>query len=414
MFSNATASARNDQDVTVRSSSRVFILTLLAMLFLVSAQPTHAQTESILYNFTGLTGPGPRTNLAIDNDGNLYGTNSFWGGGTVYKVTPSGGYTLLHQFQQNYVDGYWPMAGVILDQQGNVYGTTLEGGNYDAGIIFEISPTGTETILHSFDCYTEGCNPQAGLVMDSEGNLYGTTVSGAPSNYGTVFKFVPSSGMMTALYNFTGGSDGCYPWGVVLDSAGNLYGTTQGGCLDLFGLVFKVTPSGAETVLHSFKRNGKDGFSPESSVIIDSKGNLYGTTGLGGSHGLGAVYKVTPAGKETILHSFKGEADGIFPQASLAFDSSANLYGTTLYGGTLDWGTVFKIVKTRETTLHSFELNGTDGVFPYGGVIFNPAGNLYGTTSLGGNGANCGSSGCGTIFKITPQTLAEDSGQDAN
>ena len=219
----------------MRSSSRVFILTLLAMLFLVSAQPTHAQTESILYNFTGLTGPGPRTNLAIDNDGNLYGTNSFWGGGTVYKVTPSGGYTLLHQFQQNYVDGYWPMAGVILDQQGNVYGTTLKGGNYDAGIIFEISPTGTETILHSFDCYTVECNPQAGLVMDSEGNLYGTTVSRSTIQLRHRIQVRPVLGYhRQPLASFIGGSDGCYPWGVVLDSAGNLYGTTQGGCLRSF------------------------------------------------------------------------------------------------------------------------------------------------------------------------------------
>ena len=384
-----------------------WIMRTVAVPVLVSLSvcTAHAQTESTLYSFTCCV---HETNLAIDKDGNLYGTTFADNGGTVYKVTPSGEYTLLYEFDQ-IDDGEIPLGGMTLDQQGNLYGTTEEGGPSRMGVIFEISSSGTETTLYNFGCDPDGCYPRGSMVMDSQGNLYGATRYGG-NNYGTVFKFVPSTGTLTTLYSFTGGPDGCYPWSVTLDNAGNLYGTTAGGCGDLFGLVFKVTPSGVETVLHSFSPNGKDGFYPKSGVVIDAQGNLYGTTLDGGAKGLGTVYKVSSKGKESILHSFKGKTDGISPQASLALDASGNLYGTTQYGGSLDLGVVFKLVKTRETILHSFAFNGLDGAYPMAGVVFDAAGNLFGTTLVGGN--SCPPNGCGIIYKITPQTPAGSSIED--
>jgi uncharacterized repeat protein (TIGR03803 family) len=336
----------------------------------------------------------------MDGQGNLYGTTFEIDGGSVYKLTSSGEFTALHSF--SYCcngDGYEPAGGVVLDSQGNLYGTTSEGGAEAGGTIFKISPSGTETILYNFTCQDDGCFPYSGVVMDGDGNLYGSTLGGS-LYYGNVYKFVPSTGTLTTLYNFTGGDDGAFPFGVVLDKEGNLYGVTQYGGPIQQGVVFKITPLGTETVLHAFEANGKDGFSPEASVILDAKGNLYGTTHLGGSGGVGTVYKISPAGKETILHSFKGGKDGIFPQSDLVFDTNGNLYGTTFYGGQYDYGTVFKIAKTKETVLHSFNPNNEDGVLPNGDVVFDKNGDLFGTTTQGGTPSeSC--SGCGTIYKIT-------------
>ena len=178
-----------------------------------------------------------------------------------------------------------------------------------------------------------------------------------------------------------------------------MYGGASG-----FGTVFKVTPSGVETVLHSFAPNGEDGFYPYGGVILDSKGNLYGTTEYGGKTGVGTVFEVTASGTEAILHSFSGGVDGISPYAGLVFDKKDNLYGTTLYGGSFDLGTVFELTNSgTETILHSFARNGTDGYFPSAGLSIDKAGNLYGTTQTGGtaSGTSC-SSGCGVVFKIVP------------
>jgi uncharacterized repeat protein (TIGR03803 family) len=374
------------------------LLLLFTLFLLIAVVPVHAQTESVFYSFAG--GGYPEYDLAMDGQGNLYGTTFEIDGGSVYKLTSSGEFTALHSF--SYCcngDGYEPAGGVVLDSQGNLYGTTSEGGAEAGGTIFKISPSGTETILYNFTCQDDGCFPYSGVVMDGDGNLYGSTLGGS-LYYGNVYKFVPSTGTLTTLYNFTGGDDGAFPFGVVLDKEGNLYGVTQYGGPIQQGVVFKITPLGTETVLHAFEANGKDGFSPEASVILDAKGNLYGTTHLGGSGGVGTVYKISPAGKETILHSFKGGKDGIFPQSDLVFDTNGNLYGTTFYGGQYDYGTVFKIAKTKETVLHSFNPNNEDGVLPNGDVVFDKNGDLFGTTTQGGTPSeSC--SGCGTIYKIT-------------
>ena len=377
------------------------VVFLLVIVLFASVQRAQGQTESVFYSFTG--GGFPEYDLAIDGQGNLYGTTFNEFGGILYKLSPSGEFTTLHTFSGCCgTDGYSLAAGVILDAQGNLYGATTQGGSDDAGIIFEISPSGTETILYNFTCQQDGCLPVAGVVMDAEGNLYGTSLGGT-FGYGNVYKFVRSTGTVTTLYNFTGGADGSIPFGVVLDKDGNLYGATQVGGSAQQGVVFKVTPSGMETVLHSFEQNGKDGFAPTASVILDSKGNVYGTTHLGGRVGVGTVYKITPAGKESILHSFKGGKDGIFPESDLMFDKNGNLYGTTYYGGEFDSGAVFELAKSKETILHSFEPNATDGILPLGGIVFDANGNLFGTTTLGGTSSDC-SSGCGTVFKIVPQS----------
>jgi uncharacterized repeat protein (TIGR03803 family) len=384
---------------TLKSNS--LMLVLLTAILLVSVPSAHAQTESVFYSFTGNGAATPEFDLAIDGQGNLYGATYNLDGGIVYKLTTSGEFTTLHSFAPCCnSDGYILPAGVILDSQGNLYGTTTEGGTEDGGIIFKISPSGTETILYNFTCQEDGCFPNAGVVMDKDGSLYGTTLGGSLF-YGNVYKFVPSTGTLTNLYNFMGGDDGAEPFGVVLDQNGNLYGATQfGGSADQ-GVVFKVTPSGTETILHSFEPNGTDGFAPVATVILDSKGNVYGTTHLGGKSGVGTVYKITPAGKETIVHSFKGGEDGIFPSSDLMFDADGNLYGTTIYGGQFDFGTVFKIAKTKETVLHSFDPSNGDGVTPFGDVVFDKNGNLLGTTAEGGVPTEYCPYGCGTVYKIT-------------
>jgi len=385
---------------------RFQVLAVVCTLLLFSVPPVLAQTESILYDFNCDTGPClPAYDLAIDGQGNLYGATYTANQGVVYKLTPTGEITILHVFGESYGDGAGLPAGVILDSQGNLYGATSGGGSEDCGIIFELSPSGSETILYDFMGEEDGCLPEAGVVMDGEGNLYGTTWVGS-LYYGDVYKFVRSTGTVTTLYTFTGGNDGAWPNGVVLDKEGNLYGTTQGGGRAQEGVVFKVTPSGEETVLHTFEPNGKDGFLPLTSVILDSKDNVYGTTREGGAIGVGTVYEVTPSGKETILHSFKGGEDGIFPGSDLMFDSKGNLYGTTYYGGTYDFGTVFKLAKTHETILHSFDPNGVDGLNPLGGVVFNQNGTLFGTTLLGGPTSMLYPYGSGTVYEITPQALA--------
>ena len=244
-------------------------------------------------------------------------------------------------------DGSEPFAGLIADSSGNLYGTTQSGGASGGhGVVFKLSPSGTETVLHTFTGGSDGGIPRAGLIADTGGNLYGTTAGGGASNAGTVFKLSPS-GTETVLYSFTG-SDGSGPFaGLIADSSGNLYGTTQsGGASGGHGVVFKLSPGGTETVLYSFT-GGSDGGTPRAGLIADSSGNLYGTTQFGGPGcggvGCGVVFKLSPSGTETVLYSFTG-SDGSGPFPGLIADSSGNLYGTTLSGGASGGhGVVFKL-----------------------------------------------------------------------
>jgi len=372
----------------------------------------NSSTESILYSFTGGgDGADPQADLIQDAAGNLYGTTLTGGNlscsppngcGTVFKVSRAGKETVLYSFSGG-ADGASPID-LIRDAKGNLYGVAGGGGSSNCsggcGVVYKLSSKGKETVLYSFSGGTDGQNPLAKLIFDANGSLYGTTgFGGDPTcKCGTVFK-LSRTGKLTTLHTFTGGSDGANPLasrGLIVDVKGNLYGTTQSGGTSNYGTVYKVSSKGKELVLHSFTE--ADGRSPYSSVIFDAKGNLYGTTGTGGNLGGGVVYKLTMQRKETVLYNFSGKADGALPGGSLIWDAKGNLYGTTYrYGDpTCKCGTVFKLGRTGKlATLHTF-MGGSDGANPSNGLTLDAKGSLYGTTTAGG------SSNAGTVFKLTP------------
>lgn len=391
------------------------VFALVMGLAAVPAPLIHAQTFSVLYTFTAgpSSGTNPFAGVVLDASGNVYGMTDYGGSGlwcptgcgVVFKVASGGQESILHNFSGNNRDGASPTYNTLTsDGVGDVYGTTYEGGSFGAGTIFAVTAAGQERVLYSFTGATDGGFPYGGLIHDSAGNFYGTTSgrgsgTSCPYGCGTVFK-LDSTGKETVLYNFLGGTtDGAYPLaGVIRDSAGNLYGTTQGGGTSNLGTVFKIDTSGNETVLHSF--TGPDGSLPYGGLIRDGVGNLYGTTYSGGFVGSqGTVFKLAANGTFTLLHSFTfNGVDGAFPTGSLVADSSGNLYGTTLLGGSVGAGTVFELDSNgNETILHSFTYS-TDGGYPYGSLARDSAGNLYGTTNQGGDPVCL----CGTVYKIVP------------
>ena len=306
-------------------------------------------------------------------------------------------------------DGASPEAALFMDAQGNLYGTNEVGGsngcgNSGCGTVFKLSPQGKETTLHVFTG-DDGAYPIAELAADSAGNLYGTTYNGGAYVAGTVFK-VSSRGKTTIIYNFTGGNDGGNPFaGLVADDSGNFYGTTTGGGAHGAGTVFKITPRGRETVIYSFA-GGSDGVYPIGSLLRDSAGNFYGTATNGGIDcdgsgvGCGIVFKLTPKGKETVLYRFEGGEHGADPAAGLIMDAAGTLYGTTNNGGSdCDCGNVFKLTaRGKQTALHVFT-GGSDGGNAKSRLVLDITGNLYGTAGSGGSG-DCS---CGVVFKVTPK-----------
>jgi len=300
----------------------------------------------------------------------------------------------------------------MFDSVGNLYGTASGGGTYGYGVVFELSPVGTswtETVLHSFD----GANPVSGLIMDKAGNLYGTTLDPNASD-GTVFELSLSGGVWTeqVIYSFDIATGHFATAGLTMDAAGNIFGAT--------GLkAFELSPNGDGgwngVVIHNFPDSPKDGELAFGALVLDNAGNLYGTTEIGGAKSFGTVYRLSPQknGKwtETILHSFKGgKKDGSEPFAGIVFDAAGNIYGSTIYGGASDAGTVYELVAPvgkgsyKEKVVWNF--NGTDGSAPSGGLILGDRGNLYGTTVLGGSsGTGCGD-GCGVVFEVNPSAAA--------
>jgi len=403
-------------------------------------------------NESGEDGAVPYAGVIFDGAGNLYGATTSggaYGGGTVFQLVPKNDTwteNILYSFCRvnGCPDGGGPYAALIFDEDGNLYGTTSEGGPYNLGAVFRLAPengTWTETVLHGFD-RKDGAYPAVGLIFDAAGNLYGTTARGGASGKtcaegkgcGTVFELTPgASGAWTetVLHSFNDdGKDGNIPNGLIFDAAGNLYGTTwyggRGSCDDEIGhgcgTVFELTPgaSGAwtETILHSFNR--KDGYNPAAALVFDAVGNLYGVTNHGGALGKGTVFQLSRSAggtwTETLLHSFQNDGkDGFFPYGTLIFDMNGNLYGTTsegspdgdTCGGLPGCGTVFQLVysangKWREKVLHGF--NGSDGLYPVAGPIFGADGALYGTAAYGGNVKQCSGNGCGTVFRLAPGT----------
>jgi uncharacterized repeat protein (TIGR03803 family) len=426
-----------------RNSSR-FLLAILVMATasLVSADAAWAAPQlSVLYSFgTAPDGNYPAANLVFDTSGNLYGTTvqgGAFGSGAVFKLGSSNGVlteTVLYSFcqQASCIDGSTPYGSLVVDSAGNLYGTTYEGGVYGGGVVFKLTPNPTggwaETVVHSFGNDTDGIGPLAGVIFGRAGNLYGTTSSGGtgPSCFtgcGTVFELARAkSGQWRekVLYNFCSlpqCTDGDSPLaGLILDTAGNIYGTTElgGTSVPNDGTAFELTQGKngqwTETILHAFL-GGTDGASPQSALVLDKVGNLYGTTVFGGNSTYGAnngtVFKLIRGanGKwtEKIVYSFCSQqncVDGSSTYAGLTIDSAGSLYGTNSTGGASDWGTVFELSpgingKWTDTVLHDFT-GQTDGVNPHAGLVLDTTGNIYGVAYQGGIG------GYGTAFKLTP------------
>lgn len=404
-------------------------LPTLFFIVLSVTLPARSQTLTVLYSFQGPPdGKAPDGGLVRDDSGNLYGTTHGGGisfGGTAFKLSSSGTETVLYSFLAGY--GAYPESAPVRDANGKLYGTTVYGGAYDGGAVFKLDEKGNETVLYSFPggCCGNTSNPNA-VIRDEQGNLYGTTVLGGlakgcfGNGCGTVFKLDPA-GKETVLYTFTGGKDGGYPSGpIVRDAAGNLYGATAyGGDLGCFppygcGTVFKLNSAGKETVLHTFTGQGGDGAHPWSGLVRDQENTLYGTTTEGGTgpnctsvnDGCGTIFKVKTTGKATILHSFTGMgADGAPVYATLALDAKGNIYGTTPNSGSRNCdsgcGAIFMLDPTgKDTILHEFT-GGVDGEAPLAGVTLDSAGNIYGTTGVGGD-LSCNTGvGCGTVFMLT-------------
>jgi uncharacterized repeat protein (TIGR03803 family) len=373
-------------------------------------------TFKTLVSFDRLDGGSPYAGLVQGTDGNFYGTTLSGGAnqcgpqwcGTVFKISPAGELTSLHNFcaEVYCTDGAKPYAGLILATNGNFYGTTDGGGAYEDGAIFEITPSGKLTTLHSFceegDC-ADGAGPLAGLVQATHGDFYGTTVIGGantnsaacPDGCGTAFKVTPA-GMLTTLYSFcgqTGCRDGELPVAALLQATnGNFYGTTEGGGVNHrtdceptgCGTVFEITAGGKLTTLHSFDIT--DGYFPQAALVQATDGNFYGAASSGGAYREGTIFKITPGGKLTTLYSFCSKtncADGAGPDG-LVQATDGNFYGTTGGGGAGEgYGTVFEITAAGKlTTLHRFDR--TDGAGPSGVLVQATNGTFYGTTSWAG------------------------------
>jgi len=375
------------------------LLTCFVVSQLMGAQNPRSVRFKTLYSFTDFG--SPVAGLIQDAAGNLYGTTANGGAynsGSVFKLDRTGTLKVLYSFAGG-DDGGYPQSSLVLDSAGNLYGTTpYEGsgscaGGIGCGVVFRVDVTGAETVLHTFTG-TDGIYPFAGLIRDSEGNLYGTTQYGGASGGGTVYK-LDKDGKETVLYNFLSGSDGGQPLaGLVRDNDGNLYGTTSTGGAPSCncGTVFKLDAGGNETVLLGF--TGAEGESPEANLILDNKGNLYGTAYGGGAYGFGTVFRLDKRGRE-IVYSFTGGAGGIGPHSALVRDQSGNVYGTTQLGGVYGHGIIFVVTPSgKEVVLHSFQ-DLPDGSMPEAGLIPCAASTLCGTTEFGGR------YGTGTVFAVT-------------
>jgi uncharacterized repeat protein (TIGR03803 family) len=420
------------------------LLNILIVTFalLTAGSSLAASQEEVLFAFPYAggypDGTYPAGPLVFDAAGNLYGTAVYGGAngdGTVFKLTPGANGTWTPTvFSFNGHNGAHPGGGLIFDAAGNLYGTTGEGGDWGYGTVFEITPEANgeweESVLYSFSGETDGGNPNSTLVFDAAGNLYGTTFDGGftegvvGGGYGTVFELFPGpkGKWIEKVLKAFHGPDGANPRaGVVFDSSGNLYGGTMVGGHDQdcsggsgCGVVFKLTPGAngtwTETVLHNFYRTTSDGYYDPGGVILDSAGNLYGITLLGGDNGGGVIFRLSPNEKGQwfykILYSLGDVGGSALSYGGLLLDAAGNLYGTT---GTSDippdyyYGNVFQLAPTSQgewnfTVLQYFDL--LDGANPAASLIFDAAGNLYGTSSFGGIICDTCGDGQGVVFEV--------------
>lgn len=379
------------------------------LLFSAVAVPTtcwSADGYKVLHDFqSGTDGASPLNGTLIaDDGGNLYGATGSGGTnqvGTIFKISPDGAEIVLYSLT---VDNAFPNGTLLLDKSGNLYGTSYAGGGgtcypFGCGTVFKLAADGTLSTLHGFIGGNDGSSPLTGLVADSNGNLFGTTYEGGdPScdvhGCGTIYKIAPD-GTETILHVFEPEQD--YPsGGLLLDGSGNLFGTT---CGSYHGSVFKLTGNGNFKALHLF--SGSDGSCPQGDLISDKAGNLYGTTASGGSEGHGAVFKVARDGSETTLYSFTGKSDGGEPVSGVVMDGTGDIYGTTISGGNrctkhYACGVVFELSSTgTEAVLHDFS---RQKGWLANRLLLKRNGALYGTTERGGM-KSCGH-GCGVVFQI--------------
>jgi len=383
-----------------------FMIGLLLLTVHILAQ-AQSFTDNVIYSFNGgADGNEPVfSGVVQDKAGNLYGTTYSGGAykyGIVFKVDASGNETVVHSFGQGR-DGRTPYGGLVIDAAGHLFGATNAGGIWSksctagCGIVFETEPDGQEKVLHAFAGGSDGASPYGSLTRDAAGNLYGTTEMGGASGYGTIYK-IDASGTETVLYSFPGQPGGQQPQaGVILDSAGNLYGTTVAGGTYNYGSVFEFSATGQMTLLYSFAA-GADGESPDAPLFRTPKGDLYGTTFEGGN-GLGTVFKVDASGKETVVHPFGDfQNDGAYPESPLISDSKGNLYGTTIQGGSggIYGGVVYQIsAQDAYTVVYDFASQ-SEGGGPNGPLLLGSNGSFYGTTASGGT-ANSG-----TVYELIP------------
>jgi uncharacterized repeat protein (TIGR03803 family) len=405
-------------------SRRAVSLTFAALFVVaIAAQAAFAQTETILHSFNGKDGQFPASSLIFDSSGNLYGTTQLGGAannGAVFELSSngSGGWTetVLYSFGSAAGDAYYPYAGLVFDSAGNLYGTTYYGGAYGYGAVYQLKPNNgrwEERILHSFNNNgKDGTNPTCALTFDSAGNLYGATPTGGTANEGTVFQFVPkSSGEWEerVLYSFPNAKNVVNSYPVVFDASGNLYGAVSSGGSDNYGFIYELAPQSNGTWKYEGLLNFDyaDGAAPQGNLLIDSAGNLYGATDQGGTGSDGVVFELSKGKKgqwtETVLTNFStlGTPAIGYLIGNIAFDSAGNIYGTSgQYSSSFD-GTVYELTPVGNGTweqilLHSFTGGSSDGSEPWGGVVLDGSGNVYGTTISGGT------DGYGTVWEVTP------------
>ncbi len=391
------------------------LIAIAVLLLLGWSEKANAQTFTTLWQFTGGADGGmPRAGLVQDGAGNFFGTTQEGGAsgsGTVFSISFSGNLTNLWSFTGG-IDGGSPVAGLVLGNDGSFYGTTASGGVNGWGTVFRITPAGTLTTLWQFDHDTNGANPVAGLVLGNDSNFYGTTLNGGPSRRGTLFQ-ITSAGTLTTLYDFpdilNGGNPGS---GLVQGSDGNFYGSTRNGGLFDAGMTFTITSAGTLNWLSSFVGIPDDN-GGANTLVQGSDSNFYGTTFGGGGSFKGTVFTFNSQGTFTTLSSLSKDAA---PAAGLVQGSDGDFYGTTSLGGT-GFGALFKITSAGTLTmLHNFQ-GGAEGANPVAGLVQGTDGNFYGTTALGGT------NDVGTVFQFIPpctytlstgQVMFASSGGDSN
>ena len=382
-----------------------------------------ASTEKVLWNFEGGSdGSGPWSNYFIsDAKGNLYAATAAGGtysAGTVFMLSPAGKETVLYEFTGSNGDGNAPHGRLAFDANGNIYGTTQGGGTNGTGTVYRLSPKSgggwTEKVIYNFSATgADGTAPSAGMTIAADGTMYSTTPDGGAFGAGTVFSLKKTSKgwKQTVIQNLNGSSNGGFPYeGLMMDTAGNLYGAAPTGGASGQGVIYRLshTKKGwVDTVLHSFTGQNGDGAGLYwIDLISDKSGNIYGATSFGGTNGTGTVWELVYSTtkktySESILYEFgaSGSGDGNNPYGGLAMDSKGNLYGTTLYGGPSNIGTFYKLTKQgktwKETILHSF-VGANDGNEPTGNPYIDATGRLYGMTQTGGK------SNLGIVYRITP------------